>query len=233
MYIVYHDTIPSTSGIYRITCSVTGLFYIGSAVNLCQRRYDHFKTLRRNIHRNPKLQNAWNKYGEESFTFEVIELVLIPFLIIQEQYWLDKLKPFGKKGFNIARIAGSSLGQKRSPEACKNMSDAQRGKPSSFKGKKRSPETIEKLRISHRGQTPHNRGKETPLEIREKIRLGRVSSMKTLIVTAPDGTEYLVIGVGKFCKEHGLIRHHLIGCAKGIAKYHKGWTARFPETDVG
>src|SRR6266702_5002666 len=105
------DSIPATCGIYRITNTTNGMFYIGSAVNLYKRRGTHSYYLRRNAHHNPKLQAAWNKYGEASFTFEVVEFVLVPELLTaREQYWLETLKPFGRKGFNIARIAGSSLG---------------------------------------------------------------------------------------------------------------------------
>lgn len=148
-------TLPETSGIYCITCTSTGKLYIGSAVNLRKRRKDHLNGLRRNVHRNPKMQNAWNKYGEAAFTFEVIELVLIPeMLTAREQYWFKKLQPFGSKGFNIDRIAGSRLGTKQSPESIAKSSAARRGKPSTRIGYTHSPETIEKLKKSHIGHKP-------------------------------------------------------------------------------
>src|SRR5689334_12150640 len=108
---------PETSGIYRITCTVTGKFYIGSALNLYSRWANHFSSLRRNVHGNPKLQNAFNKYGEDAFAFDILELVLIPeMLTAREQHWFEKLNPFGENGFNIDRIAGSALGRKLSAE---------------------------------------------------------------------------------------------------------------------
>jgi len=55
------------------------------------------------------LQAAWNKYGPDVFTFEVLEYVLPMSLTAREQYWFEKLKPFDKKGFNLDRVAGSSL----------------------------------------------------------------------------------------------------------------------------
>src|SRR5260221_216219 len=122
------NDIPATSGIYKITCTVNKRIYIGSAVNLRKRQINHFSELQKNKHRNPKLQNAWNKYGEEAFTFEVLEYVLPMSLTAREQYWFKKLKPFGRKGFNIAHEAGSSLGIKRSPESRTKMSVARKGK---------------------------------------------------------------------------------------------------------
>jgi group I intron endonuclease len=60
-------------GIYKIINVVNNKFYIGSAVNLSRRRARHFSELRNNRHNNGKLQNAWNKYGEQAFTFVVVE----------------------------------------------------------------------------------------------------------------------------------------------------------------
>jgi len=146
--------IPRTSGIYRITCTVTGKFYIGSAIDLNKRWRDHFTQLRHNIHKNPKLQAAWNKYGEQSFIFEVLELVLPMSLTAREQYWFNKLNPFGRNGFNIDRIAGSRYGSKASPASCAKMRARMLGKPGLRLGYKASPETIERLKVSHRGKKP-------------------------------------------------------------------------------
>ncbi len=107
--------IPSVSGIYRITCTITSKFYIGSTTNLRKRKNEHFGKLRRNIHENPYLQKAWNRYGESAFIFEVLELVLTMSLIAREQYWLNKFKPFKRKGFNILTEAGSNLGSRDKP----------------------------------------------------------------------------------------------------------------------
>src|SRR5437588_1377253 len=109
-YIQNGNPIPETSGIYRIVCKSTGKMYIGSSANLRIRQYNHFRELRLMIHPNQKLQRAWNKYGPDAFTFEIVELALPLLLLEREQYWLDKLKPFGNKGFNIASIAKSTLG---------------------------------------------------------------------------------------------------------------------------
>ncbi|SRR6266487_382289 len=264
-------SIPNTGGIYRITCAVIHKIYIGSAVNLYKRWGTHSYYLRRNAHHNPKLQTAWNKYGQEAFTFEVVELVLVPELLTaREQYWLETLKPFGRKGFNIARIAGSSLGIKRSAETCEkigaahrglkpspeareknrqaqlgrpgywtgkkvsseiraNMSAVRRGRPAHNRGTKHTPEAIEKIRLAGLGRTY---SAETRAKMSTSIRAAKVGYMKTLIVTAPDGTEYTVVGIRQFCKDHHLDRSTLMRVAKGQEPHHKGWKARFPENDV-
>lgn len=135
-----HDNpIPTTSGIYKITCLANKRIYIGSTFNLQQRKSQHFSDLRLNKHCNRHLQRAWDKYGEHAFTFEVLELVLSMSLPAREQYWLNKLKPFGKSGFNIAREAHSNLGVERSPETIEKLRQAKLGK-------KQSPEMIEARR---------------------------------------------------------------------------------------
>ena len=234
MTTVYHVApLPATSGIYKITCTSNKMFYIGSAVNLRNRWYEHRKHLRSNKHGNSKLQRAFNKYGIDAFTFEVLELVLPMSLTAREQYWFNKLKPFGKIGFNIVRTAGSTLGREVSAETREKIGAPQRGRPSQFRGKTHTPESLEKMSVSHRGQPAHNRGKATSPEIRERQRIARIGSMKTLIITDPDGTESVVTGISHFCKEHGLIRHHLMEVARGECSQHHGYKARYPEPTEG
>jgi group I intron endonuclease len=164
---------PRAPGIYKITCIPTKKIYIGSASDLRHRKNDHIRNLRQNKHANPKLQNAWNKYGEDAFIFEVLELVLLMSLTAREQYWFSKLSPFGRKGFNIATEAGSTLGVKRSPEYIEKM-----------RQRKTSPETIEKLRIANLGRKDPpelvekrrqaNLGKKQPPEAIEKTRQANI-----------------------------------------------------------
>ena len=61
-------------GIYKIENKYDNKIYIGSSVNVDNRKYKHFWMLRKNIHDNNYLQNSYNKFGEENFTFEVLEL---------------------------------------------------------------------------------------------------------------------------------------------------------------
>lgn len=48
-------------GVYTITHPKSGLFYIGSTGNYLQRKWHHENRLRHNIHRNHKLQIAFNQ----------------------------------------------------------------------------------------------------------------------------------------------------------------------------
>lgn len=55
--------------IYKIECIPTGECYIGQTIDINRRKNKHYSTLNNNKHDNPKLQNAWNKYGENNFSF--------------------------------------------------------------------------------------------------------------------------------------------------------------------
>ena len=59
--------------IYKIACEKDRRFYIGASTNPHNRRLEHFNHLRKNKHHNIFLQRAFNKYGEESFTYTVLE----------------------------------------------------------------------------------------------------------------------------------------------------------------
>lgn len=104
------------SGIYKITCTATSKFYIGSAVNLMQRKGTHFYYLRQGKHPNIHLQNSYNKYGEKYFVFEVIERCELGQLIQQEQHYIDSLKP----KFNIRKKAENNFGIKNPKAASFN-----------------------------------------------------------------------------------------------------------------
>src|SRR5689334_15389338 len=119
-------------GIYKITNILNNKFYIGSAVS-CGRRWNIHKChLLKNKHHSKYLQNTFNKYGLNNFTFEIIELVedfandkaiLKECLLRREQYYIDSLKP----EYNIAPTAGSNLGYKFSEESRNKISSIVKG----------------------------------------------------------------------------------------------------------
>jgi group I intron endonuclease len=97
------------SGIYKITNVVNGRFYIGSSADIDNRwEVEHRYKLRKGIHENPKLQNAWNFYGEEKFIVEQIESVepKSELLLEREQHYLNTFRPYERTiGYNICPTA--------------------------------------------------------------------------------------------------------------------------------
>jgi group I intron endonuclease len=80
--------------------------------------------LRKNSHHSIILQNAWNKYGEDAFMFEVLERCDPARCIIKEQSYLDARDPY----YNVCKTAGSSLGRKHSNVTKAKLSKVQTGK---------------------------------------------------------------------------------------------------------
>lgn len=112
------------SGIYEIVNLVNGKRYVGSALNLRQRWQGHRSRLRQQKHHSAHLQAAWNKYGEDSFDFRVLERCGRDELLDREQHHID----IGCH-YNKSPTAGSPLGVKHSDQTRQRMSESRRGKP--------------------------------------------------------------------------------------------------------
>jgi group I intron endonuclease len=96
------------SGVYKITNSVNGKFYIGSSIDIDYRWDEHKQYLNGGYHINPKLQNAWNFYGGDKFLFEIVEETSSEktVLLEREQHYLDLFKPYMRDiGYNICPTA--------------------------------------------------------------------------------------------------------------------------------
>jgi group I intron endonuclease len=87
------DKQPAASGIYAIYNIENCRMYVGSSVRMDRRQYDHLWQLRKNKHHSRYLQHAWNKHGEESFRFGVIELCSPEELLERERFWVSELTP--------------------------------------------------------------------------------------------------------------------------------------------
>lgn len=90
-------------GVYKITNTVNGKFYVGSSKDVEKRWLQHRNDLDANKHGNPYLQNAWNKYGCQNFKFQIIEECPLEVQFEREQFYLNKLNPFDDNGYNIVR----------------------------------------------------------------------------------------------------------------------------------
>jgi group I intron endonuclease len=140
-------------GIYKITNIINNKFYIGSAKNIVNRWYLH-KIALENGKGNRYFQNAWNKYGINSFKLDIIELVQDESLLLErEQFYLDLLKPYDRNiGYNILKIAGSPLGTIMSAESKQKISDKLKGANHPLFGKRMSEETKQKIRNANLGK---------------------------------------------------------------------------------
>jgi group I intron endonuclease len=121
------------SGVYKITNTFNNKCYIGSAIDLTKRKKEHFS----GSHTNKILKQAMKKYGKESFRFDILMLCKPEDLLFVEQDQIDYWKKI--KGwenlYNIASIAGSTLGMKLSEDTKQKMSEIRTGEKNPMYGR--------------------------------------------------------------------------------------------------
>ena len=95
------------SGIYKITNTITGDFYIGSSKDVKRRWNEHkWPSSWKRFPNNPMYIDM-QKYGVDKFEFQILEEVEESFLKEAEQQFIEKLKPtynnYNAKGFDFER----------------------------------------------------------------------------------------------------------------------------------
>ena len=106
-----NGNVPSTattkiSGIYKIINKVNGKYYVGCSSDIYRRIASHIYKLKRNINSCRYLQNAYNKYGVNNFSWTIIELCPDTNLLEVEQKYLNISKSEKNKSYNISFVAG-------------------------------------------------------------------------------------------------------------------------------
>jgi group I intron endonuclease len=154
----------TNTGVYKIYFKGSKDWgYIGSSMNLKNRRHNHLHFLKNNKHPNTNLQDAYNKYGLSNLDFFVIEY--LPDDIVKdelesvEQYWIDTA------GFdnlyNLCPNAADSTGLKHDEETKQKISEA------SIRFHQENPDFM-------KGENHPNYGKSTPDETKLKLSEARI-----------------------------------------------------------
>ena len=99
------------SGVFQVKNLENGKVLLGSSLNLEGPLNKYRFMLRINSHPNKELQKDWNELGESQFSFEILEVVQVQDnpnfnlndeLTLLEEIWLEKLQPFGERGYNTS-----------------------------------------------------------------------------------------------------------------------------------
>lgn len=141
-------------GIYQIRNLIDAKVYIGSTTANFTQRYKQWRDNLKNQHSNKHLQSAWNKYGENNFIFEILEVIdddfksseeKIKYVRQREQYWIDLKQSYKQDiGYNfqsktILKERTWSLNSEETKEKTSN----------SMKQKWSSEEHKEKMKIAN------------------------------------------------------------------------------------
>lgn len=192
------------SGIYKITNIINDKFYIGSANNLSHRKSTHLYDLRNNKHRNIHLQRSYNKHGENSFIFSVVERCEVDELIEREQFYIDSLNPY----FNISRVAGSTIGFKR-PDQSIRILEFNKNRVVSDETKSRTSSTLRQI-----GHKPTAECTEKSMQV---LRKGVVQySLEGELIEEYES-------ISNACRKHNLATGNLSKACKGIIKTLGGY----------
>ena len=104
----YKET-PPHMGIFQIKNLVNGKVFIDCALNLKGKENSFNFQLNAGLHINSELQKDYNTFGADKFIFEIIDTLEpkdeIDFnyreeIKVLKEMWIEKLKPFGEKGYN-------------------------------------------------------------------------------------------------------------------------------------
>lgn len=172
-------------GIYSITNIINGKKIIGQSCRIESRMLQHKWELRNNKHENEYLQNAWNKYGEQNFRFEILLECSKEMLDQEEIRTIKEYKTTNRDlGYNIKEGGHSP---RMTDETKEKISKSNIGNLHCL-GRKLSNETKEKMRRAAVGRKLSNETKEKisksklgfshpqSIETREKIRIAKIGS---------------------------------------------------------
>lgn len=97
------------AGVFQVKNTVNNKVLLESSMNLDGPLNRIRFELNLGRFRNDALQKEWNEYGADAFIFEILEEVkvlddpnfdLSDEVKLLEQIWLEKLQPYGERGYN-------------------------------------------------------------------------------------------------------------------------------------
>ncbi|MGA8942606.1 MAG: GIY-YIG nuclease family protein [Thermoactinomyces sp.] len=97
------------AGVYQIKNRINNKILVGSTRNLKTLNGIEFMLETNRYTTNKELQEEWNQFGKDAFTFSILEKLKKKddpcfnekeALSKLEEKWLEKLQPFGERGYN-------------------------------------------------------------------------------------------------------------------------------------
>ena len=144
--------------IYKLFFNGDERVYIGKTrFALNKRRNSHIQMIKRGLHTNKYLCEAFEKYGQDSMVLEALEVCVENESSAKEIYWMQKFEVTNpSKGYNIVMKSNGPKSFKLTDEQRKKISESRTGSVPSKEhrerlrqanlGKKLSEETKDKIK---------------------------------------------------------------------------------------
>lgn len=115
------------NGIYKIVNTINNKIYIGyTTLTFGDRRDSHFASLRGGYHFNNHLQEDFNKYGENNFRFDIVEIIedccSEDVYKEKEIYYISKYNTT-QTGYNVSTGGNNFSGVRPSKDKIKMLSE--------------------------------------------------------------------------------------------------------------
>lgn len=224
--------------VYQIKNVVNNKVYIGVTTGSIEKRFkEHLYEAKRGS-RRCKLYNAIRKHGKENFIIEILCYCCSKEEMFNKEVEMIKELNSIENGYNMTeggenpptnlgkiRIKHSEWMKVNNPMfsdiARKNHekvinSIKWRSKRKEVLKKTKTPEARRKQGISISGENNPNKRKE----VADK-------KAKKYILLSPQGKEFQILNLNRFCKENNLNCANMILVAQGKRKQHKGWKCSY------
>ncbi len=192
---------PLSSCVYLIRLFATHKVYVGSSARWPRRGSYHINRLEAGAHENKHLQRAFNKYGDQGMSIEVIEDVDTALgedhLLRREEHWMQVYRSADRAfGFNIAaKPSRGTLGVKRTPA---------------------------QIRAQVKHVLRYQRSPKAALDRQRSIASG-FGGAKTYVLYSPTGERVEVTNLKAFCAQHDLEYGPMNAMAIGRSIQCHGW----------
>ena len=107
----YQQT-PPAAGVFLVRNNLNDKVFVAASVNLHGLMNRHKFQLKHGSHPSKQLQADWNEFGADNFAFEIVDELrpgagVDPRAELEtlEKLWLEKLQPFGERGYNEPKLS--------------------------------------------------------------------------------------------------------------------------------
>lgn len=204
----------NTYCIYKIQNKINRKCYIGFTENFEKRKKEHIKIA--SYGKRNKLYNAIRKYGEFSFSWDIIYISddKEDTLTVMEQLFIDLYNSI-ECGYNQKQggRGGSEKGRTAPPKSLIDRENIARRQL----GGTLSEETKQKISKAHKG-------KKLKEETLAKMILSRRKERR---LVDPNGVLYVFFSIKEFCENHKLSRPDISKVLRGKISQYKGWNIEY------